>query len=108
MVRIQKPQLIQDLGPGHEVIEASAGTGKTFQIAEIVLRLIIDYNLPLSGILVTTFTRAAAAELKGRIRTRLEKAAFDKYMAAHPEKEELLHRIFRQAGGQLQRKGATL
>ncbi len=65
---------------GRMLIEASAGTGKTFQIAEIVLRLIIDYNLPLSGILVTTFTRAAAAELKGRIRTRLEKAAFDKTM----------------------------
>ncbi|MCF6249565.1 MAG: UvrD-helicase domain-containing protein [Desulfobacula sp.] len=52
------------------LIEASAGTGKTYTIATLVLRLIAKGYL-LESILVVTFTEAAAAELKLRIRTRL-------------------------------------
>jgi len=54
------------------VIEASAGTGKTFSVAAIVVRaLSLDSSLRISQILVTTFTRNAAAELRDRIRRRL-------------------------------------
>jgi len=63
----------------HTILEASAGTGKTFAIENIVLRLLIESSndkLPevLEKILVVTFTRAAARELKERIRKNLEKA----------------------------------
>lgn len=63
----------------HAVIEASAGTGKTFAIENIVVRLLIDPGLketppPLEKILVVTFTRAAARDLKIRIRANLEKS----------------------------------
>lgn len=56
---------------GRSVIEASAGTGKTYTIAAQVTRLVAEAGIPIEKILVVTFTRAATAELKGRIRDRL-------------------------------------
>ena len=54
------------------VIEASAGTGKTFSVASIVTRAIaLDENMRIGNVLVTTFTRNAAAELRDRIRRRM-------------------------------------
>jgi exodeoxyribonuclease V beta subunit len=60
---------------GIRVAEASAGTGKTFAIATLYLRLIVERDLRPDEIVVATFTRAAAAELTGRLRERLELAA---------------------------------
>jgi len=51
-----------------------AGTGKTYAITELFLRLILEKNLPANEILVVTFTEAATEELKDRIRTRLREA----------------------------------
>ena len=61
----------EPIGRGRTVIEASAGTGKTFTIAAAVTRLVAEEGLSLEEILVVTFTRAATAELKGRIRKRM-------------------------------------
>jgi exodeoxyribonuclease V beta subunit len=61
----------EPLGPGRTIIEASAGTGKTFTIAAAVARLVAADAVPLERILVVTFTRAATAELKGRVRGRM-------------------------------------
>ena len=55
-------------------LEASAGTGKTFALAGIFLRLLVQENIPASDILVVTFTEAATAELRDRIRCRLAEA----------------------------------
>ena len=59
---------------GTSLIEASAGTGKTYTIAALYLRLVLGHGLtaPLrpDEILVVTFTEAATAELKGRIQQR--------------------------------------
>ena len=52
------------------LIEASAGTGKTYTIAGLYIRLICE-GYAVEQILVVTFTEAAAAELKIRIRQRL-------------------------------------
>ncbi len=62
------------LHPGIRLIEASAGTGKTFALAHLVLRLITEQRFSLKQLLVVTFTEAAAAELKSRISKRLESA----------------------------------
>ncbi len=62
-------------GPGRHLIEASAGTGKTFTLAALVTRLVAEREVPIDRILVVTFTRAAAAELRDRIRRRLADAA---------------------------------
>lgn len=60
---------------GRSLIEASAGTGKTYTITSLYLRYIVEKPLPCElttdQILVVTFTRAATAELRERIRRRL-------------------------------------
>ncbi|QRN41692.1 MAG: exodeoxyribonuclease V subunit beta [Neisseriaceae bacterium] len=56
---------------GVSSIEASAGTGKTYGIASIYARLIVLENKHVDQILVVTFTNAAVAELKQRLRDRL-------------------------------------
>lgn len=69
---------------GSQLIEASAGTGKTFTISALYLRLILGHGGEANGfsrellppqILVVTFTDAATKELRERIRTRLAEAA---------------------------------
>ncbi|MCM1129594.1 MAG: exodeoxyribonuclease V subunit beta [Alistipes senegalensis] len=56
---------------GMTLIEASAGTGKTWNICMLYLRLLLEKKLTVPEILVVTFTNAATAELKERIRARL-------------------------------------
>ncbi len=56
---------------GVQLVEASAGTGKTWNICALVLRLLVEQRLPIDRILVVTFTNAAAAELRERIRSRI-------------------------------------
>ena len=58
---------------GPHLLEASAGTGKTFSIEHIFVRLILE-SVEVEQILAVTFTRAATRELKARIRENLEKA----------------------------------
>ena len=53
------------------LLEASAGTGKTFSIENIVVRLLVEEEIPLDQILVVTFTRAATRDLKLRIRQNI-------------------------------------
>ena len=74
------PSPIQDLDPlsmpldGISLIEASAGTGKTFSITRLYLRLLLERELPVEKILVVTFTKAATEELRGRIRAAIDAA----------------------------------
>ena len=53
------------------VIEASAGTGKTFALVELVLELLLEQEIPLKSILLVTFTEKATAELRLRLRSKL-------------------------------------
>mgnify|MGYP000358961789 FL=1 len=57
--------------PGINLIEANAGTGKTYTIAMLFVRFIVEHGFLIDQLLVVTFTHAAAAELKERIRLRL-------------------------------------
>jgi exodeoxyribonuclease V beta subunit len=59
---------------GDNLIEASAGTGKTYAIACLYLRLVVEKGLLPENILVVTFTEAATKELRGRVRERLRAA----------------------------------
>ncbi|PTQ90963.1 exodeoxyribonuclease V subunit beta [Agitococcus lubricus] len=56
---------------GVQLIEASAGTGKTWTLSALVARLIVQRQLEIKQVLAITFTKAAAAELRDRIRQRL-------------------------------------
>ncbi|CAL1521267.1 exodeoxyribonuclease V subunit beta [Chitinophaga sp. MM2321] len=59
---------------GSNLIEASAGTGKTYSIAILVLRLVLEQKLSIKEILMVTFTKAAVAELEERIRLFIRSA----------------------------------
>ena len=65
---------------GASLIEASAGTGKTYTIVNLYIRLLLGHGcapLGVEQILVVTFTNAATGELKERIRQRLRQAYLD-------------------------------
>jgi exodeoxyribonuclease V beta subunit len=83
MNQAQKPLALTCPLRGSRLIEASAGTGKTFTISALYLRLVLGHGgeagfgrelLP-PDILVVTFTDAATQELRDRIRARLVEAA---------------------------------
>ena len=59
---------------GITLIEASAGTGKTYSITSLYLRLLLEEGLSVENILVVTFTVAATEELRDRIRKRIAAA----------------------------------
>ena len=59
---------------GVNLIEASAGTGKTYAIAMLVLRFVVEQGIAIEKMLVVTFTKAATEELKDRVRSRLAEA----------------------------------
>ncbi|MBD9426133.1 exodeoxyribonuclease V subunit beta [Pseudomonas sp. PDM15] len=56
---------------GRSLIEASAGTGKTWTLTALYARLLLEQQLSVGQILVVTYTTAATAELRERIRARL-------------------------------------
>jgi len=60
---------------GRHLIEASAGTGKTYNITRLYLRLLLEKKLTVKEILVMTFTKAATEEIKGRIAKTLREAS---------------------------------
>ncbi len=59
------------LPSGTTLIEASAGTGKTWTLSALVVRYVAERGLPLGELLVVTFSRAATQELRERVRARL-------------------------------------
>lgn len=63
------------LPAGRVLLEASAGTGKTWTIAALVTRYVAEADIPIDRLLVVTFTRAATSELRERCRDRLVEAA---------------------------------
>jgi exodeoxyribonuclease V beta subunit len=69
---MMKPFNLEDTPlDGVHLIEAGAGTGKTYAITGLFLRLIVEQGTGIERILVVTYTKAATEELKGRIRRRL-------------------------------------
>ena len=59
------------LPTGTTLLEASAGTGKTFTVAALVARYVAEDGVPLDQLLVITFGRAASQELRERVRDQL-------------------------------------
>ena len=73
------------------LVEAAAGTGKTYNIQNLFARLVAECGIPVDRILVVTYTNAAAAELGERIRTVLRQL---REPAAHSREEALLETIY--------------
>src|SRR4051794_15052698 len=80
---------------GVTLLEASAGTGKTFAVAALVARLVAD-GVPPSQLLVVTFTRMATGELRERVRERLVSAELGLARAlagVEPPEEDVVLRL---------------
>lgn len=86
--------LLTDSFTGRSLIEASAGTGKTWTLTALYARLLLEKQLNVSQILVVTFTTAATAELRERIRKRLAEllAVYEQ----GPGSDDLLNRLHAQ------------
>ena len=56
---------------GLTALDASAGTGKTYALAALAVRYVAEHGVPASALCIVTFTEAATAELRGRVRSRL-------------------------------------
>lgn len=63
----ERPDYLDYRLDGWNLIEAAAGTGKTYTIQNLAVRFLLERRLPIRSLLVVTFTEAAAAELKERI-----------------------------------------
>ncbi|MFP4037728.1 MAG: UvrD-helicase domain-containing protein, partial [Desulfobacteraceae bacterium] len=81
--------------PGISLIEASAGTGKTYTLTALYIRLLLEQGLPVESILAVTFTEAATSELKGRIRALLREAM--SAFSGRGTKEEFLQELAARA-----------
>ena len=79
------------------LIEASAGTGKTFSIALMVIRLIIEKGIPIEKILMVTFTNAAVAELELRVRSFVRKALQQSISNTYNNSDDPISVIIKQA-----------
>lgn len=95
---------------GIRLIEASAGTGKTWNLCGLYARLLLEQGLTVQEILVVTFTNAATAELKERIRARLAdlRDALAGQRVADPFVVALLPRLLEQREEQQKRLDLAL
>jgi len=71
VVRYPRPPELNQLGTRHAVVEASAGTGKTYLLEHLVVELLLNHDARVEEILVVTFTERATAELCLRLRNKL-------------------------------------
>ena len=96
-----------EAGEGNLVVAAAAGSGKTAVLVERICRLILEEGADVERMLIATFTRAAAAEMKERIVHRLQEEA----AKGHPQSRRLqqqLNRIDRAPIGTLHSFCGTL
>ncbi len=83
--RYQKPRALATPMPGHAIIEASAGTGKTYTLEHLIVELLLVKQVPIERLLVVTFTEKATAELIARVRRKLETLLAGDFVDAAPE-----------------------
>ena len=92
-------ELLEQLGRGHGVITASAGTGKTYTLLQLVLRE-AELGTKLDRILAVTYTRKGTLELRERIRKGLADAM-------RGAETDAAARRFREARRELERATIT-
>ncbi len=83
------------LRKGTTLIEAGAGTGKTFTIAGLILRFVLEEGIGIGQILAVTYTVAATAELRDRVRRRLRSALDD--LRRGESKDEIARKFLHDA-----------
>ncbi len=105
MTAVPPFDIAADLPETSLALEASAGTGKTWTLTSLTVRYVAEGRAELSQMLLVTFTRAATAELRDRVRRRLEEALVAAEAAAaapdawRPTGDPALDRIVGDAAG---------
>ena len=84
------------LDPGTRLIEASAGTGKTFSLAHLVLRLITERDISISEMLIISFTKATASEIRSKISERIVLALKELEQLANEQPKELTDEVLQE------------
>jgi len=75
-IRIPRPAVLREIPlDRHTVIEASAGTGKTFTLEHLVVELLLATDVAFEQLLIVTFTEKATQEIRSRVRAKLEDMA---------------------------------
>ena len=76
----REQELVRDTRGKNMLVSAAAGSGKTFVLVERIIKEILDEKngIDVDRILVVTFTVAAAAEMKERIRKSIDAAVIDR------------------------------
>lgn len=95
---MQKLEVFNVPFEGFSLVEASAGTGKTYNITSLYIRAIVEQRLSPSNILVLTYTEAATAELKSRIRGRI-KECIDHLSESKEEVDDFISELRRRSDG---------
>ncbi len=71
--RVVRPAVLRDIPlDRHVVIDASAGTGKTFTLENLVVELVLSTDLTIDRLLCVTFTEKATHEIRARVRGKLQ------------------------------------
>lgn len=99
------------LPTGTTVLEASAGTGKTFTIAALATRYVAEGVTELSGLMLVTFGRAATQELRERVWERFvtaERGLRDPVAARATDTDELLRHLAAAEDGEVERRRRRL
>lgn len=81
---------------GLNLIEASAGTGKTYTLTTLYLRLLLETGLQPQNILVVTFTEAATQALRHKVRERIAQALYQLEHPQQPNQDQQLNTLFKR------------
>src|SRR5581483_5577523 len=73
-MKLSDPQKDAIFAPGNVLVVAGAGAGKTSTLVARALRLVLEDGCPVDRILMVTFTEAAAAEMRQRLRDKITDA----------------------------------
>ena len=93
---MEAPQAFSPTAPiphGLSLIEASAGTGKTWTLAALATRLVAEEGIGLDKLLIVTFSRAASQELRSRVRSRLDSTLTALRRAPHPDDDPIVKHL---------------
>ncbi|HSW62320.1 MAG TPA: UvrD-helicase domain-containing protein [Dissulfurispiraceae bacterium] len=84
----ERPDILEAIPKDrHTVIEASAGTGKTYTIEHLFVELLLTQKVNIDNILVLTYTERAAGELRSRVRSMIEKVLVSGGCPGKPERQ---------------------
>lgn len=79
-MKIEEQEKVLENNKKNMLVSASAGSGKTYIMIKYITQLICEKKIPVENLLVLTFTKAAATEMKERLQKRLKEKEIDKFV----------------------------